>query len=86
LQSKSDLITWRIPRQWVQANYPLFVRALNVNPVPYEKFAKDLALAMPRKRLERWEGGKRLWSRRYYLVQDPAANVVEIAAVKRERA
>jgi hypothetical protein len=86
LQSEPALITWRIPRDWVQKNYSVFCRALNVEPVAYKDFAKELALAMPRTRLEKWKGGKRLWTHRYYLVQDPAANVVEIAAVKRERA
>jgi hypothetical protein len=60
----------------VQASYPVFVRALSVEPVPYKDFAKELADVMPRKRLERWSGGKRLWTHRYYLV--PATNVVQI--------
>lgn len=79
LQSEPALIGWRIPRQWVQANYPVFVRALNVELVPYKDFAHELADVMPRKRLEGWSGGKRLWTHRYYLVEDPAQHVVEIA-------
>lgn len=85
LQSEPALIDWRIPRKWVQENYPLFRRALNVEPVPYKDFARELAGVMPRKRLERWAGGKRLWTHRYYLVQDPTTNVVEIAAAKQAR-
>jgi hypothetical protein len=41
---------------------------------------------MPRKRLEKWKGGKRMWTHRYYLIEDPAAAVVEIAAAERKRA
>jgi hypothetical protein len=81
LQSEPALIGWRIPRQWVQTNYPTFCRALNVEPVPYKDFAKALADGvMPRKRLEKWSGGKRLWTHRYYLVQEPASNVVALKA------
>lgn len=83
LQSEPDLVRWRIPRQWVQANYRLFLNAMNAEPVPYEKFACELAGVMPRKRLEQWKGGKRLWTHRYYLVPDPAASVVQLA-VRRE--
>jgi hypothetical protein len=86
LQSEPALINWRIPRKWVQQHYPLFLQAMNVKPVAYKDFAKELAGVMPRKRLEGWSGGKRLWTHRYYLVQDPSTNVVEIAAAKRERA
>ena len=79
MQSEPDLIGWRIPREWVQANYPLFVHALNAEEVPYKDFAHELADVMPRKRLEKWKDGKRVWTHRYYLVQDPATNVVELA-------
>jgi hypothetical protein len=79
LQSEPALIGWRISRQWVQANYQLFVRALNVEPVAYKDFAKELAEVMPRKRLEKWKHGKRVATHRYYLVQDPAANVVSLS-------
>lgn len=85
LQSEPAQIGWRIPRQWVQENYQLFLQALNVEPVPYKDFARELAKVMPRKRLERWSGGKRLFTHRYYLVPDPAASVVELAA-ERKRA
>jgi hypothetical protein len=67
-----------IPRQWVQKNYPLFLQALNAEPVAYKDFAKALADVMPRKRLEQWKDGKRLGTHRYYLVQDPAINVVPL--------
>jgi hypothetical protein len=83
LQSEPALVGWRIPRKWVQSNYPIFCRALNVAQVPYKDFANELAEVMPRKRLEKWSGGKRLWTHRYYLVQDPATSVVEIADHKR---
>jgi hypothetical protein len=79
LQSEPALVRWWIPRQWVQTSYPVFCRALNVEPVPYKDFAKELADVMPRKRLEKWKAGKRLWTHRYYLVPNPAANVVAIA-------
>lgn len=62
----------------MQANYPVFIRALNVEPVPYKDFARELAKVMPRKRLERWRGGKRLDTHRYYEVRDPATNVVPL--------
>ena len=83
LQSEPALIRWRIPRQWVQANYPLFVRALNVKPVAYKDFAKELAEVMPRKRLEQWTDGKRLWTHRYYLVPDPSDAVVDLAKLRK---
>jgi hypothetical protein len=63
----------------VQANYPVFIRALNVEPIAYKDFAKELAAVMPRKRLERWRGGKRQCTHRYYEVRDPATNVVKLA-------
>lgn len=78
LQSEPALVGWRIPRQWVQANYPIFCQALNVEPVPYKDFAKELAEVMPRKRIERWKAGKRLWTHRYYTVRDPATNVLPL--------
>ena len=67
----------------MQANYPLFVRALNVKPVAYKDFAKELAEVMPRKRLEQWSGGKRQWTHRYYLVPDPADAVVDLAKLRK---
>ena len=79
LQSEPDLVRWRIPREWVQKNYRLFIDAMNAEPVPYEKFAHELSEVMPRKRLEKWKAGKRLWTHRYYLVEDPATSVVAIA-------
>jgi hypothetical protein len=79
LQSEPPLIGWRIPRGWVQKNYPLFLRALNADPVAYKDFAKEPANVMPRKRLEQWKNGKRLGTHRYYLVQNPATNVVPLA-------
>jgi hypothetical protein len=79
LQSEPALVSWRISRQWVQQHYLLFCQALNVEPVPYKDFARELADVMPRKRLEQWKDGKRVGTHRYYLVQDPAANVVSLA-------
>src|SRR5262249_41114977 len=67
LQSEPALIGWRIPCEWVQDTYPVFCAALNVELIPYKDFAKELAEVMPRKRLEHWEGGKRLGTHRYYL-------------------
>jgi hypothetical protein len=63
----------------VRANYPVFIDAHNVEPFPYKDFANELAEVMPRKRLEQWKGGKRLSTRRYYEVRDPATNMVTLA-------
>jgi hypothetical protein len=53
---------------------------------PHKDFAKELAMAMPRKRTFPWRNGKRLKPQTWYYVFDPSTNVVDIAAAKRERA
>ena len=73
---------------WVRSNYLLFCQAAEVRFViapPYKDFAKELALAMPRKRTWPWRGGKRLKPQTWYDVRDPSTNVVEIAAAERKR-
>jgi hypothetical protein len=73
----------------------LLCKALHVEwPPPYKDFARELAgdpgkgrpALMPRKRGENWREGKRVGTATWYLVPDPAATVVDLAAAKRERA
>jgi hypothetical protein len=55
----------------------LFCRAAKVRfAPPYKDFAKELGLAMPRKRSWPWRDGKRLKPQTWYYVRDPSANVV----------
>ena len=94
LQQHPDLIGFQIRRDCVKAHYPVLCQALGVEwPPPYKDFAAQLAgepgkrpALMPRRRKERWERGKRVDTATWYLVPDPAAAVVELAAVKRKRA
>jgi hypothetical protein len=51
LQAQPDLISWAIPKQWVQEAYPLLCKAEGVVwPPPYKDFAKELKWLMPRSR------------------------------------
>jgi hypothetical protein len=80
LQSEPALIGKGVSTVWVRETYPIFCRALHVMPVPFKDFARELKEAMPKKRKSRWKGGKRVGvTRRYYVVQDPAATVVALA-------
>ena len=82
LQAQPDLIGWTIPKQWVQEAYPLLCEAEGVGwPPPYKDFAKELKWLMPRRR-----DFKQRPTCTRYLVPDPAAAVVELAAAERKRA
>ena len=76
-----------IRHTWVRDIYPIFCQAERVDwPPPYKDFAHELAKRMVRKRLETWEHGKRIGGgRTVYVVADPAAVIVDLAAAKRRK-
>jgi hypothetical protein len=84
LQSEPALIGWGVATSWVRETYPMFCEALHVVPVPFKDFARELKTVMPKRRKSLWEAGKRLRTRRFYQVRDPATNVVDLAAARRE--
>ena len=89
LQEQHDLIDLGVNRDWVRDNYSLFLSSLGgkLDKVPtYEVFANRLAKVMKRRRRDVWGGGVRLATITVFWVPDPAAAVVELAAVKRKRA
>jgi hypothetical protein len=87
VQLQRDLIRWRIPTGWVKKAYPIFCQAeaVIVQP-PWKDFAHELDTVMPKKRLNERKNGKRVCTSTYYLVPDPAAAVIDLAAVERKRA
>jgi hypothetical protein len=46
----------------------------------------ELKVVMPKKRMNDRKAGKRIGTETFYLVPDPAATVVELAAAERKRA
>ena len=89
MQSRPALVGFGVNSAWVRSNYLLFCQAAKVRFVlapPYKDFAKELGLAMRRKRSWPWRDGKRLKPQTWYYVRDPSTNVVELTAAERKRA
>jgi hypothetical protein len=71
------LVGFGVSSDWVRTTYPVFCQAAKVRfAPPYKDFARELGLAMPRKRTWPWRNGKRLKPRTWYDVRDPSTNVV----------
>ena len=69
LRSQQPLFRHCINSTWIREHYPLFCNSLHLSfPPPYKDFAHDLAKALPRRRLEHWENGKRIRSFTAYYV------------------
>ena len=82
LQAQPDLVGWTLHRKCIQDLYPLFCKVQRVIlPPPYKDFARELALLMPRKRTEKWRGGKRVDAFTVYLVP-PLAEAAAVVVVR----
>lgn len=79
IQAEPRLAGLGINSAWVREHYSAFCHAEGVEPPPYKDFARELAMAMRRRRQDRQAGGRRSTATFYSVPKQNSARLEALA-------